>query len=74
MASRLSSKELKLLLEGLESQGCTVKVINDGYRIIPPDGGKILTLHLTLSDHRGMLNLRAHARRVGLKWPLDKKR
>lgn len=72
MSDKLNSKQVKQLLNGLESQGCAIKEIPDGYRIVPPNGGKIMTLHLTLSDtHRGMLNLRAEARRLGLRWPFD---
>lgn len=73
MSDKLSSKQVKQLLSGLEDQGCTVESNGEGYRIYPPNGGKILTLHLTLSDNRrGMLNLRAEARRLGLRWPFDK--
>lgn len=72
MSDKLSSKQVKQLLSGLESQGCTVERIADGYRIAPPNGGKIMYLHLTLSDtRRGMLNFRAEARRLGLRWPFD---
>lgn len=71
MAKTMNNKELKKLLTGLSAQGCTVKSINDGYRVFPPNGGKIMTIHLTLSDARGMKNLRAEARRNGLDWPLD---
>ena len=71
MAKTLSSKDLNRLLNGFEAQGATVKPCRDGYRVLPPNGGKPLTIHLTLSDSRGMKNLRADARRVGLDWPLD---
>lgn len=71
MARTLSTKELKRLLQGFTDQGCTVKACADGYRVLPANGLKPLTIHLTLSDARGMKNLRADARRVGLTWPLD---
>lgn len=71
MAKTLSTKDLNRLLDGFEDQGCTVKPCSDGYRVLPPNGGKPLTVHLTLSDARGMKNLRADARRVNLTWPLD---
>lgn len=71
MAKTLNTKDLKKLLTGFTNQGCTVKACTDGYRVFPPRGGKIMTIHLTLSDVRGMKNLRAEARRNGLSWPLD---
>lgn len=71
MAQTLSTKDRKILLDGLEEQGCRVEAAKVGYRIYTPAGGKILTLHLTLSDGRGMKNLRSEALREGLKWPLD---
>lgn len=71
MAKTLTSKELKRLLQGFSAQGCTVKACSDGYRVLPSNGLKPLTIHLTLSDARGMKNLRADARRIGLDWPLD---
>jgi hypothetical protein len=74
MPRTLSNKELKNLLGGFESQGCRVEKISDGYKIFPPEGGRILTLHLTLSDHRGMLNFKSQAKRLGLNWPLDRKK
>lgn len=74
MPRTLSSKELTSLISGFESQGCRVQQTPDGYRIYPPNGGKILTLHLTLSDHRGLLNFRSAAKRVGLRWPLEGKK
>lgn len=71
MAKTLSSKDLKALLKGLEAQGWTIKSTKDGYRLYPPEG-KILTLHLTLSDGRGMKNLRSEVIKGGrYTWPLD---
>ena len=71
MAKTLSRKDLNRLLKGFEDQGATIKACSDGYRVLPPNGGKPLTIHLTLSDARGLKNLRADARRVDLDWPLD---
>lgn len=71
MAKTLSSKDVSRLLNGLEAQGFSVKETKDGYRLYPDNGTKILTLHLTLSDGRGMKNLRADVRRAGYDWPLD---
>lgn len=71
MAQTLKGKELARLLDGLEAQGCRIQEATVGYRIYPPGGQKILTLHLTLSDGRGMKNLRSEARKAGLDWPLD---
>lgn len=74
MAQTLSSKDRKRLLDGLEAQGCRIESATVGFRIYPPNGGKILTLHLTLSDSRGMKNLRSEALKAGLKWPLDRRK
>ncbi len=71
MARTISTKELKRLIQGLESQGCRTKAVKGGYQFFPPNNGRPFTLHLTLSDGRGMLNLRADARRANLSWPLD---
>lgn len=71
MAKTLSNKELSRLLSGLEDQGFTIKRIGDGYRLYPDNGSKILTLHMSVSDSRGMRNLRADVRRGGYEWPLD---
>ena len=73
MAKTLKGQELNQLLDGLEAQGCRIQEASVGYRIYPPNGHKIMTLHLTLSDGRGMKNLRSEALRAGLTWPLDKK-
>lgn len=71
MAKTLSNRDLKQLLSGLESQGFRIKRTSEGYRLYPDNGSKILTLHLSVSDSRGMKNLRADVRRAGYHWPLD---
>lgn len=71
MAKTISSKELNRLIKGLESQGCRTKAVKGGYQFFPPNNGRPFTLHMTLSDGRGMKNLRADCKRVGLDWPLD---
>lgn len=71
MARTISNKELRVLIDGLVAQGCRVKETKGGFQFYPPCGGRPFTLHLTLSDGRGMKNLRADARRVNLVWPLD---
>lgn len=71
MAKTISNKDLKKLISGLEDQGCRVKPVRGGYQFFPPNGGRPFTLHMTLSDGRGMKNLRADCRRVDLVWPLD---
>jgi hypothetical protein len=69
MAKTLSGKELNRLLDHFEAQGCTVKRITAGYRILSPNGTGSIVMHLTLSDKRGMLNLKSDARKVGILWP-----
>jgi hypothetical protein len=72
MANKLSTKELKRLLTGLEDQGCRIKEkLPRGYMIFHPNGVDSFTMHLTLSDSRGLKNLRSDMRRTGLDWPLD---
>lgn len=71
MARTISTKDTARLISGLESQGCRVKETKGGFTFYPPCGGRPFTLHLTLSDGRGMKNLRADCRRVNLAWPLD---
>lgn len=70
MAKTLNSKELKRLLDGFESQGARIVRVNSGYRILAANGVGSATLHLTLSDRRGMLNFRQDCRKAGLEWPL----
>ncbi len=64
------SKELRVVITGLQGQGATVKVTHKGYQVLCPSGG-IVTFHKTPSDHRAMGNLRSLIRRNGLTWPLD---
>jgi len=71
MAKTLSNKDLSRLLNGLEDQGFTIKRTGEGYRLFPANGTKILTMHLSVSDSRGMKNLRGDVRRAGYDWPLD---
>jgi hypothetical protein len=37
--------------------------------ILPPDGGKAITLHSSPSDRRTVKNLRTEVERRGLTWP-----
>lgn len=71
MAKTMSSKDLSRLLTGLEAQGWRIKPTKEGYRMYPPNGTKILTMHMSVSDNRGMKNLRGDVLRAGYKWPLD---
>lgn len=70
MAANLNSKELKQLISSFEEQGCRVQRSTKGYKIYCPGGG-VLTMHLTLSDRRSMLNFRSNVRSMGLIWPFD---
>lgn len=64
-------KHLKLVLVGLERQGCTIKKTHAGFMIQCPDGSAV-TVHGTESDYRAMQNTRSRIRRAGLTWPLDR--
>lgn len=70
MAKQMNSKELKFFIRSFEAQGCRVEPSTKGYKIYCPNGG-VLAFHLTLSDHRGLLNFRSTVRAQGLIWPFD---
>lgn len=67
----LSKKETAKLLAHIEPQGVVVTNVKNGYLLRLPNG-ETTTVHLTESDHRGPLNLRATLRRAGVDWPTDK--
>lgn len=71
MAKSFSNKDLRKLLDGLESQGCTIVEAKVGHKVLTPNGGKPIVIHPTMSDARGFKNMRAEVRRQGLDWPLD---
>jgi hypothetical protein len=66
-------KSLKVVLVGLERQGCSVRPTAKGYLILLPDGESTITFHKTTSDSRAVLNMRSRVLRAGLSWPLDGK-
>jgi 5-enolpyruvylshikimate-3-phosphate synthase len=60
------SKEMKSLIKALQRQGFRVKELKSGWIIYPQDRSLPgVTAHKTPSDHRAMLNLLAHLKRVG---------
>lgn len=72
MAGRES--ERRAIIAGLVEQGCTYRTAEGGKVFIYfPDGVTMTTFHSSVSDSRGLLNLRAFIKRSGLDWPLDKK-
>lgn len=58
------------LAASLEAQGCRMKRKRSGWWVGFPNGATT-AFHLTPSDHRADLNLRATIRRNGLVWPFD---
>ena len=63
-------RKAKQLLDHLAAQGCIYRRLGiPGYRIFHPNGIAQYTLHLSVSDHRGLKNLRAQMKRDGLTWP-----
>ncbi len=72
MASKES--ERRAILNGLIIQGCTYRDGSGGKMFIYfPDGVTMTTFHSSISDSRGIKNLRAIVKRAGLDWPLDSK-
>ena len=67
----MQGKRLRVLLAGLERQGCTIVETKKGYRILCPDGVSTLGFHKTASDHRAEANIRGDVKRAGLQWPLN---
>jgi hypothetical protein len=65
------TKDMKKLLAGFEADGHTVIRTNKGYQVRHSSGKGMITMHLTLSDHRAMKNLKRDAIREGFTWPLD---
>lgn len=66
----LSKKESARLISYVESQGVKVSSVKSGYMLKFPNG-ESTTMHLTGSDNRGPLNLRAVLKRNGIEWPTD---
>jgi hypothetical protein len=66
----LSKKESARLITYVESQGVKVSSVKSGYMLKFPNG-ESTTMHLTGSDNRGPLNLRAVLKRNGIDWPTD---
>ena len=66
--------ERNQILKGLTLQGCTMRGGEGGKVFIYfPDGVTMTTFHSSISDRRGLKNLRAIIRKAGLSWPLDNK-
>jgi hypothetical protein len=68
----LSKKETARLLTHVENQGVVVTPVKNGYMLRLPNG-ESTTVHLSVSDHRGPLNMRAFLKRNGIDWPNDRK-
>jgi hypothetical protein len=71
MAKTFSDKDMSRLLKGFESAGHTVVPTKAGYRVLHSSGRGMITMHLSVSDHRALKNLRRDAIRNGFQWPLD---
>ena len=70
MAKTLSTKDMNRLLSGFEAQGARVVRVNAGYRILAPNGTGSMTIHKSVSDSRGIMNIKQDCRKAGLVWPL----
>lgn len=64
-------KEQRAILSGMTRQGVRSRRNRAGGTVYYLPGGKVFTLHTTISDHRGLLNARSVIRQAGLLWPLD---
>ena len=64
-------KRYAALAASLAAQGCTMKRKSCGWWVGFPNGQTTM-FHLTPSDHRADMNLRACIRRNGMEWPFDK--
>ena len=65
-------KEQKAIISGMSKQRVRSRLNKAGATVFYLPDGKILTLHVTISDHRGLLNARSVIRQAGLLWPLDR--
>jgi hypothetical protein len=68
--SGMSPKEIRTLLKSLDEQGVNMKRTKNGYLLYLPDG-RTESVHLTPSEYKGTLALRASIKKAGLKWPTD---
>jgi hypothetical protein len=66
----MATKEINQLIKAFEKAGHTVKRTNKGYQVLHSSGRGMITMHLTLSDHRALKNLRRDAEKNGFQWPL----
>ncbi len=66
----LPQKQMKIVLMGLEKQGCELVPKKKGWFILFPNGSTTV-VHLTASDHRAVMNFRSYVLKAGLQWPLD---
>lgn len=69
MGKDLSGKSLPRLIKGLEKQGAIIKPVKSGWRVLFSNGTSTC-VHTSVSDRRGVLNLKADVKRAGLEWPL----
>jgi hypothetical protein len=67
----LSKKETARLLTHIEAQGVVTTPVKNGVMLRLPNG-ESTTVHFSVSDHRGPLNMRAFLKRNGIDWPTDK--
>lgn len=70
MGSALAQKEIRSLLKHLEAEGATVLPGKRGAKV-RFENGATTSIHLTNSDHRSTLNMRAIIKRNGHTWPWD---
>lgn len=61
-------KDLKKLVQALESQGFTVEMTRNSHYTVKKDGRRVATIAGTPSDGRSWMNAIAQLRRAGFEW------
>jgi predicted RNase H-like nuclease len=64
---KIQHKDVRAVVRAAERSGWVMVEKARGIQLRSPDGVEIVTVHLTLSDHRAIKNLRADLKRRGVK-------
>lgn len=65
------TKERIAIESGLIAQGVRTRLAKQNGIIFYLPNSFVVTLHESISDHRGLKNFRSIVRQAGLLWPLD---